>query len=42
MQGEGSVEIHKQISVVYGDDMYWQNVTECCELCEGRADVHNE
>jgi hypothetical protein len=43
MQGESPVEIHKQIGAVYGDIMYWQNVTECCcELCEGRIDVHNE
>jgi hypothetical protein len=35
------VEIHKQIGAVYGDIMYWQNVTKCCELCEGRVDVHN-
>jgi hypothetical protein len=42
MQGKSPLEIHTQIGAVYGDIMYWQNVTECCELCEGRIDVHNE
>jgi hypothetical protein len=41
-QGERPVEIHKQIGAVC-DIMYWQNMTKlCCELCEGRIDVHNE
>jgi hypothetical protein len=31
-----------KIGVVYGDIVYWQNVTECCELSEGRVDVHTE
>jgi hypothetical protein len=36
------VKIHKQIGAVYGDIVYWQNVTEYCELSDGRIEVHNE
>jgi hypothetical protein len=35
-------EIHKQIVAVCGKVMNRQNVTKwCCELCEGRTDVHD-
>jgi hypothetical protein len=43
MQGERPVESHKKRSgAVYVDIMYWQNVTKCWELSEGRNDVHSE
>ena len=36
-------EIHKQIFAVYGNVMNRQIVTTwCCELYEGRTDVHGE
>jgi hypothetical protein len=41
--GEGPVEIHKQIVAVCGNVMNRQNVTKWCrELSEGRSDVHDE
>ena len=41
--GERPAEIHKQIVAVYGNVMNRQNVTKwCCELSEGRTDVHDE
>jgi hypothetical protein len=43
MGRESPVEIHKKrIGAVYGDIIYWQNVTKCCELSKGRVGVHNE
>jgi len=42
-KSERPAKIHKQIVVVYGDDMNRQNVTKWCrEFSEGRADVHDE
>jgi len=42
-KGERPAEIHKQIVVVYGNVMNWQNVTKWCrEFSEGRTDVRDE
>ena len=42
-KGERPAEIHKQIVAVYGYVTNRQNVTKwCCELSEGRKDVHDE
>jgi hypothetical protein len=42
-KGECPVEIHKQIVIVYGNIMNWQNVTKWCrEFSDGRTDVHDE
>ena len=42
-KGERPAEIHKQIVVVYGNVMNWQNVKKWCrEFSEGRTDVYDE
>ena len=41
-KGERPAQIHKQIVVVYGNVMNWQNVTKWCrEFSEGRTEVHD-
>ena len=43
VKGERPAEFRKQIVVVYGNIMNWQNVTKWCrEFSEGRTDVHDE
>jgi len=42
-KGDRPAEIPKQIVAVCGNVMNRQNVTKwCCELSEGRTDVHDE